>query len=76
MHEKLHSAVYFFRLGMNGAACTALAQFIEGLALELHAGSVVSEGLMPRLRLVLEAQKTNDFLRVADMLEYELGPTL
>jgi hypothetical protein len=61
---------------MNGAASAALAQFTEALGQAMNEGKCDGMKLLPDLKDVLTAQESLDYLRVADLLEYRVGPNL
>jgi hypothetical protein len=78
MHDALATAVRAFRLGMDGDGNDALVQFIDALSRALVQGTlrVPEAELLPLLALALQAQQRGDLLRVADLLEFEIGPRL
>lgn len=71
--DSLHEAIACFRLGMDSQGSAALVKFIDCLApsLEANAGTLTAEdtGLLSGL---FEAQSRQDYLYVADLLEYVL----
>ena len=76
--QSMDEAVEGFRTGRDGAASDALARFTDGLVqlLQQVGDAQVANALLPYLKEALAAQERGDMLRVADMLEYELGPIL
>jgi hypothetical protein len=76
MNETLRSAVTFFRFGMEGTANAAFTKLLDGLSPYLARRPDKTDELVPVLREVLAAQSRGDYLYVADLLEYELGPRL
>jgi hypothetical protein len=77
MHNALHKAIEHFRLGMEGSGNAALVTFIDALTGALQKGDVLDrDGVIGILPAVLEAQASGDYLRVADLLECEVGPRL
>ncbi len=74
MLDLVEATVRQFRLGMEGGGNHSLAQFSKACAASpLFAQQSL---LLVPLRHLLEAHKRGDYLRVADLLEYELAPLL
>jgi len=64
------------RRGASAAALSAFAEFTGDLVEALPSiGERVAE-LMPTIEAALAAQQRADYLGLADVLEYELAPTL
>ena len=71
--EVLSAAVIGFRLGMEGQASENLAKFVD-FFLPLLQQEKMDIGEVNRLfGEVLAAQSRKDFLRIADLLEYEIS---
>lgn len=78
LRAALLQTVASFRVGMPARGNDALARFV-GLLQELLGRSGTDEGagrLLPHLSQIIAAQERGDYLRVADLLEYELLPRL
>jgi hypothetical protein len=75
--DSLYAAARAFRLGMEGVGSENLTEFIDALAplLENLSGEVLTR-LNGFLSATCSAQSRRDFLRVADLLEYEIAPLL
>ncbi len=76
--QRLGSAARAFRVGMEAQANEEFVSFVD-LVIPLlgrpsHAEAALE--LAPVLPEVVAAQQRGDFLRVADLLEYEIGPRL
>lgn len=74
MLDLLEAAVRQFRLGMEGGGNDSLARFSNAWA--ASPPLIEQTLLLDPLRQLLQAQKRGDYLRVADLLEYELAPLL
>ena len=76
--QKLGAASRAFRVGMEARANEEFVGFIDLmlplLGRESHAQAALE--LAPILPEVVAAQQRGDFLRVADLLEYEIAPRL
>ena len=75
--QPLATAVRAFRLGMEGDGCEQLTRFIDQVMPVL--GSLPPQpiaDLNSVLGALLQGQARKDFLLVADLLEYEVGPLL
>ena len=78
MQELIEQVCLLFRLGMDAKANDRFARFMDLLAQEL---SSMSEGVDANtLNLLLNemflAQSRTDYLYLADLLEYEIGPRI
>lgn len=73
--ELLTSVVTGFRLGMEGYASEKLVAFIDAFlpVLQTEAGIDI-ESVNGLLTDLLASQSRKDYLRVADILEYEIAP--
>ncbi|MBW2011270.1 MAG: hypothetical protein JRI32_06420, partial [Deltaproteobacteria bacterium] len=72
--EALKSAATAFRLGMEGQAGQDLVRFIDGFLPVLQDPHRLDcKEITPLLNEVLAAQSRKDYLRVADLLEYEVS---
>jgi hypothetical protein len=63
------------RTGDYGAAASNINQFLQLLQVQLSKGMISANGLSKisySLETIIEMQKTNDWVAVADLLEYEL----
>ena len=75
--DALGAAVTAFRLGMEGDASEKLVAFVDAFLPDLQGGAVLDIDLVNGLLTdLLAAQSRKDFLRVADILEYEIAPLL
>ncbi|MDH3346910.1 MAG: hypothetical protein OEM02_02240 [Desulfobulbaceae bacterium] len=75
--EALSAAVVGFRLGMEGQASENLAKFVDCfLPLLQEAKQLNVDEVNHLFGEVLAAQSRKDFLRVADLLEYEISRLL
>lgn len=73
----LTSAVKLFRLGMEGQASKMLVEFIDSFLPSLAGATPEHIGrISPLLNEIMAAQARKDYLRVADLLEYEITPLL
>ncbi len=78
LSERLQQAVVLLRVGQEGAGGEAMADFTDQLWAALSSGAFIIaphllEAILPQ---VIAAQQRGDWLWVADLLEYELGPLL
>lgn len=73
--EALKSAATAFRLGMEGQASQDLVRFIDSFLPVLQDPDRAADckEINPLLNEVLAAQSRKDYLRVADLLEYEVS---
>jgi len=72
--EALKSAATAFRLGMEGQASQDLVRFIDTfLPLLQNPNRWDTKEINRLLNEVLAAQSRKDYLRVADLLEYEIS---
>jgi hypothetical protein len=80
MREDLRLAVHYLRLGMEGQGNTHLSKFLAQLQKHLEDPATVAGLPLERILLLLSdliaGQHRGDYLRVADLLEYELFPLL
>lgn len=75
--DALTSAASLFRLGMEGQASENMVKFIDTFLPEL--GGKPPEQIAQLTLLlndIMTAQSRKDYLRVADLLEYELLPKI
>lgn len=73
--KSLKSAATSFRLGMEGQAGKDLVGFIDSLFPILQNFNQTSfHKINGLLNEILAAQSRKDYLRVADLIEYELSP--
>lgn len=74
---ELEATVHAFRLGMEGAGNDHLKEFIDRLSGQLNAMSAYQQQEIHNvLAQTLDAQKRNDMIHIADLLEYEIAPLL
>ncbi len=68
-------SVSSFRIGMQAQGNAALVCLVDGLqqALETPSMGLDAGVFLPHLREILQAQQRGDYLRVADLLEFELS---
>ncbi len=77
LQQSLTGAASAFRLGREGEASEALTALIDALAATLPQASPGDlASLTALLPAILEAQNRQDFLLIADLLEYRLAPLL
>lgn len=76
--QSLRSAAVAFRLGMEAQGNEAFVGFVDRLAplLADPERAQAAGEIGPFLPEIVAAQQRGDFLRVADLLEYEVGPRL
>jgi hypothetical protein len=75
--NSVRAAARLFRLGMNGQASDTLVRAIDGVTeLLIEAGEDATQRVAPILADLLLAQEQGDVVRLADLLEFELGPAL
>lgn len=75
--ETLPSIAKAFRLGMEAKANEMLSNFIDRLSKEMVLfSSDLIGNLNPLLNETLSALSRKDFLRVADLLEYNIYPLI
>lgn len=75
LQENLTDAASAFRLGREGEASEALTALIDVLVATLPQVSPKDlASLTVLLPAILEAQNRQDFLHIADLLEYRLAP--
>jgi len=76
MREDLQKAVYYLRLGMEGEGNHYLARFLQELGSCWNDPGLPQKPplplILPHLQSMVEAQQRGDYLRVADLLEYEI----
>ncbi len=65
-----------YRLGEEATGSSHLADLVDLLAGLAEQGDARVEALGPALDEIVGAQGRGDFLRVADLLEFVVGPTL
>jgi len=71
------AAATAFRLGMEADASENLVSFVDSFAAVLQEGKGIDMQLVNALLAeVLAAQARKDYLRVADILEYEIASLL
>ena len=78
LRAALLQTVASFRVGMPARGNDALVRFVgllQGL-LDSSGTDESAQRLLPHLSRIIEAQERADYLRVADLLEYELLPLL
>jgi len=77
LQESLTGAALAFRLGREGEASEALTALIDALGSALpQAAPDNLAALAALLPEILAAQARQDFLNIADLLEYRLAPLL
>ncbi len=80
MQDDLRKAVFCLRLGMEGAGNHHLATFLQKLSGHLARPDIAAATplplLLPHIQALVEAQERGDYLRAADLLEYEIRPLL
>lgn len=76
MFEILEQAYVAFRLGQEGAGSDALVRFVDAIEGEIKRGFVIDERFASLIQHTLAAQGRGDYLRVADLLEFELSPLI
>ena len=76
--QALLAAASSFRLGMHAQGNDAFVHFVDGLRawIEEPERGADARRLSPLFAEFVAAQMRGDYLRVADMLEYELAPHL
>lgn len=76
--QKALEAAHAYRLGMEGQASSALTACIDALVPLLQSGTleVPQADFLQLLEQILSAQQRNDPIRLADLLEFVLVPTL
>lgn len=77
LQESLTEAASAFRLGREGEASEALTALVDALVATLSQASPNDLALLTvLLPEILAAQDRQDFLQIADLLEYRLAPLL
>ena len=75
--DALKSAARLFRLGMEGQASENLVKFIDAFMPTLVGAAQEQIGQFSSLlNEIITAQARKDYLRVADLLEYEILPRI
>lgn len=74
--DQARRAAQAFRLGMEGAAGSALQTLVDGLLVELQRAPDAVARVQPLLAELLAAQARRDPVGAADVLEHELAPLL
>ena len=71
--QSIEQCESFFRIGVEGAGNDVLVQVLDTLGQELgHRPATDMHSLNPILAEILEAQQVRDWVRVADLLVFEL----
>lgn len=78
LRAALLQTVAAFRVGMPARGNDALARFVTRLQDRLERGGSDAQALsfLPHLSDIIAAQERGDYLRVADVLEFDLLPLL
>jgi len=78
LSERAREVVRAFRLGEDAQANSSLVLLIDALAAALPHPPLSQQiaRILPTLQQILDAQLRSDTLWIADLLEYELLPTL
>ncbi len=78
LHATLMRTVASFRVGMSARGNDALASFVTLLQAELDSQGTDSGAhpFLEHLKEIVAAQERGDYLRVADLLEYEVLPLI
>jgi hypothetical protein len=78
MVSELKQAVRQFRLGMDGGGSASLVALIDELLKSMTGSGSTPLGpqVLPLLKMIIAGQQRGDFLYVADILEYEILPTI
>ena len=78
MQVLAYQTALFFRLGMDAKANDTFAKFMDSLAQQLPSlpSHVDVNSLNHYLNQMFLAQSRADYLYLADLLEYEIGPQL
>ena len=75
--QQISETANYFRLGMEAQASDSMVAFIDAFVPLLQGGALVGAHLVQGvLTELLQAQSRKDYLRVADILEYEIVNTL
>ena len=75
--QKIQDAAMYFRLGMEAQASEELVAFVDSFVWLLRRGMLDdAERVQNLLNELLLAQARKDYLRVADLLEYEIARLL
>lgn len=74
--QEARRAAQAFRLGMEGAAGSAIQALVDGLAVELRRRPERVAHVQPLLAELLAAQARRDPIGAADVLEHDLAPLL
>jgi len=71
--QQIRETAKYFRLGMEAQASDSMVAFIDAFVPLLQGGELVgAHDVRDILGELLQAQARKDYLRVADLLEYEI----
>jgi len=71
--QQIRETARYFRLGMEAQASDSMVAFIDAFVPLLQGGGLVgAHAVQALLGELLQAQARKDYLRVADLLEYEI----
>lgn len=78
LRSALMTTVSSFRVGMTSRGNDALVKFVTLLQARLDGAGTdaAATPFLPYLGAIIQAQERGDWLRVADLLEFELLPLL
>ena len=73
---QIGAAATHFRLGEISMASEVMIAVVDGIQAYLTADGDPdnARAFMPALEMIVDAQQRGDFLLVADLLDYEVGP--
>ena len=76
-HQIMTECVIALRMGLQGNASRKLIEFIDHISKLLELDSTLpATKIQQKLAAALRCQEANDYIGLADIIEYELSPLL